>query len=163
MQSQISYRLIHRDEPRFEVVSSDPSILLDMIRRFGVSELFRRQKDLWDDYYCDSDLYAVEPTEDALLEALPDDFFELDELSRLHLVLQSRYAQSFTLTVSSGVRVPAVFRRLLIPLLGTDDLVSRWWASPNKAFDDCTPADLHFMGGVHEARVADYVMSQVFR
>lgn len=32
--------------------------------------------------------------------------------------------------------------QILKALLGDDELVSRWWISPNRAFDEQTPEDL---------------------
>ena len=31
---------------------------------------------------------------------------------------------------------------ILLQLLGSRELVERWWASPNKAFDDAIPDDI---------------------
>lgn len=33
--------------------------------------------------------------------------------------------------------------RVLLSLLGSNDLVNRWWASPNKAFNNQKPRDVY--------------------
>ena len=49
---------------------------------------------------------------------------------------------------------------ILKALLGNDELVARWWNSPNKAFDMETPDDLwHTSSGRN--RVYNYLLDQM--
>ena len=49
---------------------------------------------------------------------------------------------------------------ILRALLGSDELVARWWASPNRAFDMETPDDLwHTNSGRN--RVYSYLLDQM--
>lgn len=47
--------------------------------------------------------------------------------------------------------------RLLLALLGKEDLVDLWWESPNKAFDLKTPKE---MLAIHPERVIQYIVGQ---
>jgi uncharacterized protein (DUF2384 family) len=50
--------------------------------------------------------------------------------------------------------------QILKALLGSDELVSRWWNSPNRAFDDQTPDDLwHTNKG--RIKVYNYLLDQM--
>ena len=45
---------------------------------------------------------------------------------------------------------------MLFTMLGSDDLVNRWWESPNLAFEDKTPNQMY---EEDEQQVIDYVLS----
>lgn len=45
---------------------------------------------------------------------------------------------------------------MLFTLLGSDDLVNRWWENPNLAFEDKTPNQ---MCEEDEQQVIDYILS----
>jgi len=50
--------------------------------------------------------------------------------------------------------------RILKALLGTDELVQRWWSSPNRAFDMQLPDDLwHTNSG--RTKVYNYLLDQM--
>ena len=50
--------------------------------------------------------------------------------------------------------------RILKALLGTDELVQRWWSSPNRAFDMQLPDDLwHTNSG--RTKVYKYLLDQL--
>ena len=50
--------------------------------------------------------------------------------------------------------------RILKALLGTDELVQRWWSSPNRAFDMQLPDDLwHTNSG--RIKVYNYLLDQM--
>ena len=44
----------------------------------------------------------------------------------------------------------------LFAMLGNDDLVNRWWESPNLAFENKTPNEVYEK---NEQQVIDYVLS----
>ena len=44
----------------------------------------------------------------------------------------------------------------LFAMLGNDDLVNRWWESPNLAFENKTPNEMY---EENEQQVIDYVLS----
>jgi hypothetical protein len=48
----------------------------------------------------------------------------------------------------------------LFAMLGSDNLVKRWWESPNRAFEDKTPNQ---MCEEDEQRVIDYVLDHLQR
>jgi hypothetical protein len=50
------------------------------------------------------------------------------------------------------------FNRILHALLGSDELVQKWWSSPNKAFDDMTPNE---MLNRDRDRVKNYLLAQL--
>ncbi len=50
------------------------------------------------------------------------------------------------------------YDRILYSLLGSQELVQKWWASPNKAFDEMTPIE---MLNRDEARVKKYLLAQL--
>ena len=50
--------------------------------------------------------------------------------------------------------------RLLLPILGSDELVEKWWASPNLAFDSRTPREVL---ATHPEEVLNYVYGQYNR
>lgn len=47
---------------------------------------------------------------------------------------------------------------ILFELLGSQELVERWWATPNKAFDNEIPDDL--LHTPRKIEVYEYIMSQ---
>ena len=49
---------------------------------------------------------------------------------------------------------------MLFTLLGSDDLVNRWWESPNLAFENKTPDQVY---EEDEQQVIDYVLSYLQR
>jgi hypothetical protein len=50
------------------------------------------------------------------------------------------------------------YDRILYALLGSNELVQKWWASSNKAFDEMTPIE---MLNRDEARVKNYLLAQL--
>jgi hypothetical protein len=49
------------------------------------------------------------------------------------------------------------YNRLLMPLLGKESLIERWWVSKNKAFDMKTPLE---MFAEDASRVDNYIKGQ---
>jgi hypothetical protein len=50
------------------------------------------------------------------------------------------------------------YDRILYSLLGSQELVQKWWSSSNKAFDEMTPIE---MLNRDEARVKNYLLAQL--
>ena len=50
------------------------------------------------------------------------------------------------------------YNRILYALLGSNELVQKWWSSPNKAFDDMTPIE---MWDRDKDRVKNYLLAQL--
>jgi hypothetical protein len=50
------------------------------------------------------------------------------------------------------------YDRILYSLLGSDELVQKWWISPNKAFDEMTPYE---MLDRDKDRVKNYLLAQL--
>ena len=50
------------------------------------------------------------------------------------------------------------YNRILHALLGSDELVQKWLASPNRAFDDMTPSE---MWNRDKDRVKNYLLAQL--
>ena len=50
------------------------------------------------------------------------------------------------------------YDRILYSLLGSQELVQKWWSSSNKAFDDISPIE---MLNRDEARVKKYLLAQL--
>ncbi len=50
------------------------------------------------------------------------------------------------------------YNRILHALLGSQELVQKWWASPNKAFDEMTPYE---MLDRDKDRVKNYLLAQL--
>jgi hypothetical protein len=50
------------------------------------------------------------------------------------------------------------YNRILHALLGSEELVQKWWASPNKAFDEMTPNE---MLNRDKDRVNNYLLAQL--
>jgi len=50
------------------------------------------------------------------------------------------------------------YDRILYSLLGSNELVQKWWSSSNKAFDEMTPIE---MWDRDEARVKKYLLAQL--
>lgn len=50
------------------------------------------------------------------------------------------------------------YNRILHALLGSNELVQKWWSSPNKAFDDMTPSE---MWDRDKDRVKNYLLAQL--
>jgi hypothetical protein len=46
---------------------------------------------------------------------------------------------------------------ILFSLLGSNDLVRRWWESPNKAFDNLTPVEAY---KTDKKLVINYILAQ---
>jgi len=49
--------------------------------------------------------------------------------------------------------------RMLYAMLGSWDLVDRWWESSNKAFDGKTPNEIYWTDEAGRQRVAEYIIS----
>jgi hypothetical protein len=45
-------------------------------------------------------------------------------------------------------------------MLGSDELVNKWWASPNLAFENKTPSEVF---EINQKDVIDYVLSHIQR
>ena len=50
------------------------------------------------------------------------------------------------------------YNRILHALLGSEELVQKWWVSPNKAFDEMTPNE---MLNRDKDRVKNYLLAQL--
>ena len=50
------------------------------------------------------------------------------------------------------------YNRILYALLGSNELVQKWWSSPNKVFDDITPIE---MWDRDKDRVKNYLLGQL--
>jgi len=50
------------------------------------------------------------------------------------------------------------YDRILYALLGSNELVQKWWESPNKAFGDITPIE---MWDRDKDRVKNYLLAQL--
>ena len=50
------------------------------------------------------------------------------------------------------------YNRILHALLGSNELVQKWWSSPNRAFDDITPIE---MWDRDKDRVKNYLLAQL--
>ncbi len=50
------------------------------------------------------------------------------------------------------------YNRILYALLGSNELVQKWWESPNKAFGDITPIE---MWDRDKDRVKNYLLAQL--
>ena len=50
------------------------------------------------------------------------------------------------------------YDRILHALLGSNELVQKWWVSPNKAFDDISPIE---MWNRDKDRVKKYLLAQL--
>ena len=50
------------------------------------------------------------------------------------------------------------YDRILHSLLGSEELVQKWWESPNKAFDELTPNE---MLNRDEDQVKNYLLAQL--
>ena len=50
------------------------------------------------------------------------------------------------------------YNRILHALLGSNELVQKWWSSSNKAFDDMTPNE---MWDRDKDRVKNYLLAQL--
>jgi hypothetical protein len=46
---------------------------------------------------------------------------------------------------------------ILYLLLGSTDLVHKWWISPNKAFDDMMPKDVYYQDPQGRQEISDYI------
>jgi hypothetical protein len=53
---------------------------------------------------------------------------------------------------------PDKYNRILYALLGSDELVKKWWKSPNKAFGEATPNE---MWDRDKDRVKNYLLAQL--
>lgn len=63
-------------------------------------------------------------------------------------------------TVNNVQRIQWTKKQLddfLYGMLGSDELVSRWWTSPNKAFDDRMPKDVYYQDPNGRQEVSDYI------
>jgi hypothetical protein len=55
---------------------------------------------------------------------------------------------------------PMIKRRLdaiLYVILGSTDLVERWWHSPNTAFDNRLPKDVYYQDPQGRQEISDYI------
>ena len=55
---------------------------------------------------------------------------------------------------------PMIKRRLdaiLYVILGSTDLVERWWHSPNEAFDNRMPKDVYYQDPQGRQEISDYI------
>lgn len=46
---------------------------------------------------------------------------------------------------------------MLLAMLGSDEMVHKWWHSPNKAFDDRFPKDVYYQDPNGRQEVSDYI------
>jgi hypothetical protein len=54
--------------------------------------------------------------------------------------------------------VPEKYDKILYALLGSQELVQKWWASPNRAFNEITPIE---MWDRDKDRVKNYLLGQL--
>lgn len=47
--------------------------------------------------------------------------------------------------------------QMLFAMIGSDELVHKWWVSPNKAFDDRFPKDVYYQDPQGRQEVSDYI------
>lgn len=50
--------------------------------------------------------------------------------------------------------------RFLLAMLGSDELVEKWWLGANKAFDMKTPAEVF---DIEPDKVINYILAQAYR
>ena len=46
---------------------------------------------------------------------------------------------------------------MLFAMLGSEELVHKWWVSPNKAFDDMFPKDVYYQDPNGRQEISDYI------
>ena len=46
---------------------------------------------------------------------------------------------------------------MLFAMLGSDELVHKWWVSPNKAFDDMFPKDVYYQDPNGRQEISNYI------
>jgi hypothetical protein len=72
----------------------------------------------------------------------------------LNREVQSRMRKDLLMSeVMSKQRLDAI----LYLLLGSTDLVQKWWISPNKAFDDRMPKDVYYQDPQGRQEISDYI------
>lgn len=54
--------------------------------------------------------------------------------------------------------IPEKYNRILLALLGSKELIHKWWASPNRSFDNVTPIE---MWDRDKDRVKNYLLGQL--
>ena len=47
--------------------------------------------------------------------------------------------------------------QMLFAMIGSEELVHKWWVSPNKAFDDRFPKDVYYQDPQGRQEVSDYI------
>lgn len=50
----------------------------------------------------------------------------------------------------------------LYGMLGSEELVHKWWVSPNKAFDDRMPKDVYYQDPNGRQEVSDYINAYAY-
>lgn len=61
------------------------------------------------------------------------------------------------------VVVKRTLDRILLGLLGRQELVDQWWVGANKAFDNKTPLEVYQSTEENRQKVVDYVMFYAVR
>ena len=57
----------------------------------------------------------------------------------------------------SEVKSKQTLNNLLHTILGSNDLVERWWHSPNQAFDNRMPKDVYYQDPQGRQEISDYI------
>ena len=57
----------------------------------------------------------------------------------------------------SEVKSKQTLNNLLYTILGSNDLVERWWHSPNQAFDNMMPKDVYYQDPQGRQEISDYI------
>ena len=63
----------------------------------------------------------------------------------------------------SDVVIKPPLNRILLGLLGREQLIHDWWNSPNRAFDMKTPEEVYQSGPQGRVQVRDYIMAAALR
>ena len=54
--------------------------------------------------------------------------------------------------------IPEKYNRILLAVLGSKELITKWWSSPNKSFGNVTPIE---MWDRDKDRVKNYLLRQL--
>ena len=60
--------------------------------------------------------------------------------------------------MSNPVHVKVTLNRILLALVGREELVEEWWLSKNKAFNMKTPNEVYLSNEEGRKQVIDYVL-----
>lgn len=60
--------------------------------------------------------------------------------------------------MSDSVHIKVTLNRILLSLVGREELVEEWWVSPNKAFEQKTPNEVYLSSDEGRQQVIDYIL-----